>query len=94
MVWKYILKENINIIKKLRSSQSKLLFARPGTNMSMSSNAINKKLRKILQDSQIKYSKIIPFHGVLHSHITYLLANHANIQYILNKLDIILLPLH
>lgn len=82
MVWKYILKENINIIKKLRSSQSKLLFARPGTNMSTASNAINKKLRKILQDSQIKYSKIITFHGVLHSHITYLLANHVDIQYV------------
>ena len=82
MVWKYILKKNINIIKKLRGSQSKLLFARPGTNMSTTSNAINKKLRKLLYNPQLKFFKIITFNGIRHSHISYLLANHVDIQYV------------
>lgn len=68
--------------EKLRNSKSELLFARPANNTPPTSNAVNKELRKILQDPKLKFSKTITFHGIRHSHISYLLANHVDIQYV------------
>lgn len=74
----------ISILKKrvltheLRKQE--LLFAKNGSSTPPTSNAVNKELRKIFKDIGIKSD--MNFHGLRHTHISYLLANGVNIQYV------------
>ena len=72
-----ILKKRV-LTHELRKQE--LLFAKNNSTTPPTSNAVNKELRKIFKD--IGINSDMNFHGLRHTHISYLLANEVNIQYV------------
>lgn len=90
-----ITKELTDLLSRLKKQQQEaylaqgyrddkqLLFRSLRHNM-LSSTAINKDLRQIEKD--LKISPAVTFHGLRHTHVSYLVANHVDITYISKRL--------
>lgn len=77
---KSFLKQLQPIINEKKIRGQKLIFAKNIDGCPPSSNGVNKELRSIFKKIGIK--KTITFHGLRHTHISYLLANGVDIQYV------------
>ncbi|MBA1394901.1 site-specific integrase [Lactobacillus sp. XV13L] len=77
---KSFLKQLHPIIAEKKLKGQKLIFAKEIDNRPPSSNGVNKELISILKKLNIQ--KDITFHGLRHTHISYLLSNGVDVQYV------------
>lgn len=77
------------LINELREWKEQLdptdyIFTPEGRTTPLSSTAVNKQLKRLLE--QINSPKMITFHGLRHTHASWLLSNNVNIQYVSERL--------